>query len=75
MIMEKSGEHAIPLQFFTPALVQADQLVPPSREKYKLPLLTVAASLVKSGVEVTAHQLLLPAPVMADHVTPPSLDL
>jgi hypothetical protein len=34
-MMEKSGEHAIPFQYFTPALVQADQLVPPSTEKYR----------------------------------------
>jgi hypothetical protein len=33
-IMEKPGEHAIPAQLFTPAFVQADQLAPPSREKY-----------------------------------------
>jgi hypothetical protein len=73
--MKKSGEHAMPVQPFTPALVQADQLAPPSREKYILSFPTVAASLVKSGVEVIPHQLLLPAPVKAVHVTPLSLDM
>jgi hypothetical protein len=71
--MEKSGEHAIPVQAVTPA--QADQLAPPSTEKYILPLGTVAASLVKSGVEAIPPQFLLPAPAMAVHVTPLSLDL
>jgi hypothetical protein len=32
-IIEKSGELAMPHQPFTPALVQADQLAPPSIEK------------------------------------------
>jgi hypothetical protein len=35
----------------------------------------VAASLLKSGVDVIPHQLLLLAAVMAVHVTPLSLDL
>jgi hypothetical protein len=73
--MEKSGEHAMPVQLFTPALVQADQLAPPLIEKYIVLPYTVAASLAKSGVEVMPHQLLLPAPVMAVHVTPLSLDM
>jgi hypothetical protein len=75
MILEKSGEQKIPRQFFTPALVQTVQLVPPSMEKYKLPLRTAAASLAKSGVEVIPTQLLMPAPDMAVHVTPLSLDM
>jgi hypothetical protein len=73
--MEKSGEHAIPNQYFTPALVQADQLVPPSKEKYMLPSKTVAASLLKLGVDAIPCQLLLPAATLAAHVTPLSLDL
>jgi hypothetical protein len=73
--MEKSDEHAMPLQFFTPAVVQVDQVVPPLREKYILPLMTAAASLVKSGLEVIPNQFLLLAPVMAVHVTPLSLDM
>ncbi len=73
--MEKSGEHAMPVQLFTPALVQADQLVPLSTEKYMLPLSAAAAILKKSGVEVIPHQFLLPALVKAVHVIPLSLDM
>ena len=73
--MEKSGEQAIPHQFLTPALVQADQLVPPFTEKYMLLPHTVAASLAKSGVEVIETQFLLPALVLAVHVTPLSVDM
>jgi hypothetical protein len=43
-------------------------------ETNMLSLMTVAASLVKSGVEVIPPQFLLPAAVMAVHVTPLSLD-
>jgi hypothetical protein len=74
-IREKSGEHAIPVHCFTPALVQAVQLAPPSTEKYKLSPTDAAASLVKSGVEVILAQSLLPALVIAVHVAPLSLDM
>jgi hypothetical protein len=39
------------------------------------PLLSVAASLAKSGLEVIPPQFLLPALAMAVHVTPLSLDM
>jgi hypothetical protein len=74
--MEKSGEHAIPIQYSCGAVEKVDQLTPPSTEKYIVAARgTVAASLVKSGVEATPCHSRLPAPVMAVHVTPLSLDL
>jgi hypothetical protein len=71
----KSGVEVMPHQFFTPALVQADQLAPPSKEKYMFPLLDKAASLEKSGLEAIPSQLPVPAPVTTVHVTPLSLDM
>jgi hypothetical protein len=72
--MEKSGEHVIPLQIFTPELVQADQIAPPLTEKYILALMAVAASLEKSDTEVIPYHCSFPAPVRAVQLMPLSLD-
>ncbi len=71
---EKSGEQAIPLQVFTPAVVQEDQLTPPSTVKRMLVPMAVAANLVKSGVEAIPYHCSFPAPVMAVQTAPPLLD-
>jgi hypothetical protein len=71
---EKSGEEVMPHQFWTPAVVDEDQLSPPSMEKYKLPPGTEETSFFKSGVPLIPLHTLLPALVLAVHVTPLSLD-
>ena len=66
----KSGEAAMPCQYWLPAPARMFQVTPLSVERYMPSPLAAAASLVKSGEEVIPHQLLLPAAVIFDHVTP-----
>jgi hypothetical protein len=73
--MEKSGEHVIPYQLRTPALVQEDHALPPSTETCILPFQTVAASLLKSREDAKNRQVRLPALVLLAQVTPLSLDM